>query len=328
MIGDNNVAHGLPHRFQNPEQNNRVFFSHLNIIGEILTNLNYVNNKLLNKKEISEMSDGLPRMKRIFNELCQFIINEAKIILPNIDSNKNQLTILKNIFNSEFKFSDQDTIDGDYAVRKLEKKIDTCKKILIKSDENKEKLKVLQLKIEEIEKLLETFKNMFSHLEYNSLKYIYGGAFGGGAAGIIGALIALIADGFLGDSGNLMVAGCCVNPLTAIVTTAFGTGLLISVFALSVTQYLKLSSKENVDKLNQLHLNAKSLLIKMEKLDTLLDSLYVAKEIIKVKTIGELQDCFENEPQRKGNSEICDKMFQENEKLIELLSEIIASETN
>jgi hypothetical protein len=186
------------------------------------------------------------------------------------------------------------------------------------------KLLNLKLKIEEQQ---EKFKGKLSHLELHSLKYILGGAGFGDAAGAIGSLIALFTEGFLGASGTIVLGSCCVNPVIAVGVAALGVGLLFTIAGLSATQYLRNSSKENIEKLEQLDSNAAKLLMKMEKLGTLLNSSYPEKVITTLYTINELKDCLNNETQRKGNCVLCDNILKENKEMIELFSKIISFET-
>jgi hypothetical protein len=314
----------LSQRFQEREQCNSAFPfpSYLKVIGEVLTTLNGVNNKLINNKKIREISKELLDMIRNFNKLCKSIFNEAKIIHRNLGSNTIQFNILKRILNSESPLTKQGIDDGNCAVDILKRNIKEMEKI----EENLKvnmaaQSKLLDLKLK-IEQKKQKYNNRLEHLEFNSLKYIFGGAAVGTAASGIASIIALFTEGFLGDSGTLMVAGCCVNPRIAIVTAALGVGLLASIGTLSATQYLKDSSRENIEKLKKLDSNAEKLLMKMEELDSLLNDSYAEKRIIKDYTIQQLEDCLKNETQRQENRGICDKMFEENEKLVNLFSQL------
>ena len=94
----------------------------------------------------------------------------------------------------------------------------------------------------------------------------------GGVAGAIcaiGGIIALFTDGFLGACGTVMVAGSLINPFIAIGTAAVGIGLLVLIGTLTVTQYLKHSSKDSIDTLEKLDWNSEELLLKMTTLATL-----------------------------------------------------------
>jgi hypothetical protein len=258
-------------------------------------------------------------MNQNLNELCKFIYIEAKIIHRNLESNKIQFSILKRILNSDSILSKENIEDVNYVVKILERNINSMEKFeetIQKKIASKAKLLDLKLKIEQQK---EKFKTRLSHLEYNSLKYIYGGAFG--------RIPVLFTESFLGTCGTLMVAACCANPPIAIVAASLGIGLLLTVAEKSATQYLTHSSKDNIEKFEKLDFNAEKLLLKMEKIVTLLHSLYVVKSIIKYYIIKELQDCLKNETLRKENFGISDTIFDENEKLTELLTKIIAPET-
>ena len=80
----------------------------------------------------------------------------------------------------------------------------------------------------------------------------------GGVAGAIGSIIALFTDGFLGACGTVMIAGSLINPFIAIGKAAVGIGLLALIGTLTVTQYLKHSSKDSIDKLEKLDSNSEN----------------------------------------------------------------------